>query len=314
MKITEIKWQHLLTIARRVKISSKVPSKISMTKSTPTKIRYYLVSLFRGVSQVILQKNALSGVLFLSGVAVNSVTMALGAALGVITATVCAGILHYPVKQIEEGLFGYNGALIGIVIFLLYAPSPITILLIIGGSALTVLIIRFMMLHIFLPPYTAPYILVIWAIWIFAPTQDLAPAVTPMNEKISTWGIFEGIGQIIFQNNAITGICFLVGLFISNKSHALWSIIGGLLATFLAMFLALPPTLILAGIFGYNASLSAIALSNGSKQWLAPLAGSVLTVPIAMALMGADIIILSAPFVISSWIILLLKRELAIGR
>ncbi|WP_366525591.1 urea transporter [uncultured Microbulbifer sp.] len=41
-----------------------------MAKPTPIKVRYFLISLFRGISQVILQKNALSGVLFLFGVAV----------------------------------------------------------------------------------------------------------------------------------------------------------------------------------------------------------------------------------------------------
>ncbi|AWF81368.1 hypothetical protein BTJ40_11370 [Microbulbifer sp. A4B17] len=283
-----------------------------MTKPILTKLKYCLVSIFRGISQVILQKNALSGFLFLLGVALNSAAMALGVILGVTTATICASILNYPVKQIEDGLFGYNGALIGVVIFLLYAPSLMTVLLIVGGSALTVLIMRFMMLHFVLPPYAAPYILVIWAIWILALTLDVVPTATFENENTSTWGIFEGIGQIIFQNNAITGICFLIGIFISNKSHAFWGIIGGLLATLLAMFLALSPTLILAGLFGYNASLSAIALSNGSKQWLAPLTGSVLTVPIAMAFMSADIIVLTSPFVIASWIILLIQRKLTL--
>ncbi|WP_460786717.1 urea transporter [Microbulbifer echini] len=283
-----------------------------MAKPTPIKVRYFLISLFRGISQVILQKNALSGVLFLFGVAVNSTIMALGITLGVITATACACTLHYPAKQIEEGRFGYNGALVGVVIFSLYAPSALTVFLIIGGSALTVFIIRFMMCHISLPAYTAPYILVIWAIWTLAPTLNLASAETLTSEKISTWGVFEGIGQIIFQNNPITGICFLVGVFISSKAHAFWSIIGGVLATLLAMFLDLSPTLILAGVFGYNASLSAIALSNGSKQWLAPLAGSVLTVPIAVTLMSADVIILTAPFVLSSWIIWFLKRNFSL--
>ncbi|WP_444908267.1 urea transporter [Microbulbifer sp. SSSA008] len=283
-----------------------------MTKPITTKLGNCLVSIFRGISQVILQRNALSGFLFILGVTVNSITMAIGVVIGVITATACANILNYPVKQIEDGLFGYNGALIGVVIFLLYAPSLMTFLLIVGGSALTVLIMRFMLLHFILPPYTAPYILVIWAIWILAPALDLAPTAAFVNENTSTWGIFEGIGQIIFQNNAITGICFLIGIFISNKSHACWSIIGGMLATSLAMFLALSPTLILAGLFGYNASLSAIALSNGRKRWLAPIAGSILTVPIAMAFMSADIIVLTAPFVIASWIILLIQRKLTL--
>ncbi|WP_445358326.1 urea transporter [Microbulbifer sp. ANSA005] len=115
-----------------------------MMKPTITKTKYCLASLFRGIGQVILQKNAVSGFLFLLGIAVNSVTMAVGAILGVIIATSCAGILHYPNKEIEEGLFGYNGALIGIVMFLLYAPSPLTVCLIIIGSILTVLIIRFL--------------------------------------------------------------------------------------------------------------------------------------------------------------------------
>ncbi len=242
------------------------------------------------------------------GVAVNSIIMALGTALGVITATICAVALHYPVKHIKAGLLGYNGALIGVVIFSLYAPSPLTVLFIIGGSALTVLIMRLMMIHIPLPAYTAPYILVIWVIWGMAPTLGLEPAVTSLSEKFSTWGILAGVGQVIFQDNAITGICFLVGIFVSNKSHALWSLIGVVLATLLAELLSLPPTPILAGIFGYNASLSAIALANKSKYWLAPLVGSLLTVPITMVFMGADIIALSAPFVISSWAILPLKK------
>ncbi|WNZ54186.1 urea transporter [Microbulbifer sp. MKSA007] len=283
-----------------------------MIKPITTKLGNCLVSLFRGISQVILQRNALSGFLFILGVTVNSITMAIGVAIGVITSTACANIFNYPVKQIEDGLFGYNGALIGVVIFLLYAPSLMTFLLIVGGSALAVIIMRFMLLHFILPPYTAPYILVIWAIWILAPALDLAPTVAFVNENTSTWGIFEGIGQIIFQNNAITGICFLIGIFISNKSHALWSIIGGMLATSLAMLLALSPTLILAGLFGYNAPLSAIALSNGRKRWLAPIAGSILTVPIAMAFMSANIIVLTAPFVIASWIILLIQRKLTL--
>ncbi|WP_444927840.1 urea transporter [Microbulbifer sp. TRSA002] len=280
-----------------------------MMKPTIAKTRFCLVSLFRGVGQVILQKNAVSGFLFLLGIAVNPVTMAVGAILGVIIATSCAGILHYPNKEIEEGLFGYNGALIGIVMFLLYAPSPLTVCLIIIGSILTVLIIRFLMLNFFLPPYTAPYIIVIWGVWILAPDLDLAPATISMSENISTWGIMEGIGQIIFQDNAISGILFLIGILISNKSHALWSIIGGTLATLVAMFLTMPQNLILAGLFGYNASLSAIALSNGRKRWLAPIVGSILTVPIAIAFMSADIIVLTAPFVIASWIILLIQRK-----
>ncbi|WP_444900753.1 urea transporter [Microbulbifer sp. VAAC004] len=280
-----------------------------MKKSISTKVCCFLVSLLRGISQVILQKNALSGAFFLFGVAVNSITMAIGVLVGVISSTIFAHIKHYPVNDIEEGLFGYNGALIGVVIFSLYAPSSLTVFLIIAGSALTVLIMRLMMIHFPLPAYTAPYIMVIWVIWAMAPALNLEPATTSMSEKISTWGIFEGIGQIIFQNNAITGACFLLGIFISNKLHALWGIIGGLFATLLAELISLSTTLILAGIFGYNASLCAIALTSRSKLWFVPLSGSVLTVPIAIALMGIDLIILTAPFVISSWTILLLTRN-----
>ncbi|WP_444904774.1 urea transporter [Microbulbifer sp. CnH-101-E] len=283
-----------------------------MKKSISTKVCCFLVSLLRGISQVILQKNALSGALFLFGVAVNSITMAIGVLVGVISSTIFAHIKHYPVNDIEEGLFGYNGALIGVVVFSLYAPSSLTVFLIIAGSALTVLIMRLMMIHFPLPAYTAPYILVIWVIWAMAPALNLEPAITSMSEKISTWGIFEGIGQIIFQNNAITGACFLLGIFISNKLHALWGIIGGLFATLLAELLSLSTTLILAGIFGYNASLCAIALTSRSKLWFAPLVGSALTVPIAMAFINAGIIVLTAPFVLSSWAILLLKKRFSL--
>ncbi|WP_444922110.1 urea transporter [Microbulbifer sp. CnH-101-G] len=279
-----------------------------MKKMMHPKLSFFFISSLQGISQVILQRNVLSGALFLFGVAVNSINMALGATLGVITATACANALYYPAEHIKDGLFGYNGALTGVVIFSLYAPSPLTILLIIGGSALTVLIMRLMMIHFFLPAFTTPYILVVWVIWGMAPILDLEPAAAFISGKFTTWGIFEGVGQVIFQDNAITGICFLVGILVSNKSHALWALIGVVLATLLAELLSLPQTLILTGIFGYNACLSAIALANKSKYWFAPLAGVVITVPTVMAFMGAGIIALSAPFVISSWAILLLKK------
>ena len=62
----------------------------------------FLKILLRGISQVMLQNNAFSGLLFLAGIFYSSWLMGLGALIGVFTSTITAFILGYIVTDISN--------------------------------------------------------------------------------------------------------------------------------------------------------------------------------------------------------------------
>ena len=74
------------------------------------------LTLGRGVGQVMFQNNALSGLLMLAGILLNSWQMALLAIAGNVVSTLTACLSGYSREDIRNGLYGFNGTLVGIAI------------------------------------------------------------------------------------------------------------------------------------------------------------------------------------------------------
>ena len=76
----------------------------------------------RGIGQVMFQDNALTGLLFLVGIAAAgfeespsfALLMAVGGLVGTIVGTLTAKLLGYDEKDIRDGIYGFNGTLVGI--------------------------------------------------------------------------------------------------------------------------------------------------------------------------------------------------------
>ena len=75
-----------------------------------------LLILGRGIGQVMFQNNALSGLLMLVGILLNSWQMALLAIAGNVVSTLAAYFSGYSREDIRNGLYGFNGTLVGIAI------------------------------------------------------------------------------------------------------------------------------------------------------------------------------------------------------
>ena len=87
----------------------------------------FLLILGRGVGQVMFQNNALSGALMLVGILLNSWQMALLAVAGNVISTLTAYISGYSREDINNGLYGFNGTLVGIavgVFMFIYLDCP----------------------------------------------------------------------------------------------------------------------------------------------------------------------------------------------
>ena len=98
--------------------------------------------LGRGVGQVMFQNNALSGVLMLAGILLNSWQMALMAIAGNVVSTLTACLSGYSREDIRNGLYGFNGTLVGIAIGVFMPVSVASLSLLVAGACLSTWIAR----------------------------------------------------------------------------------------------------------------------------------------------------------------------------
>ena len=80
--------------------------------------------LLRGVGQVFFCCNAVTGFIFLVALYVGGPIAGLAATVGVITSTAAAYVLGFSEDDIDAGLYGFNGTLVGPCLFLFLENTP----------------------------------------------------------------------------------------------------------------------------------------------------------------------------------------------
>jgi urea transporter len=65
--------------------------------------------------------------------------------------------------------------------------------------------------------------------------------------------VLRSIGQILFQENALAGALFVLGITLSSPVMAVGIILGSAIGTAVAWFLKFDRAEVLAGIYGFNA-------------------------------------------------------------
>lgn len=271
-------------------------------------------NILRGIGQVMFQNNVYSGILFLGGIFYNSWLLGLAALFGTIISTATAQILKYPKEDIQNGLYGFNGTLTGIAVLCFFEVNIVTILALILGSALSTLLMK--LLQKLTPPFTAPFVLISWfliysLLFIFNFSLLSSPEATENTINMLT-ALSNSFGQVMLQENVITGLFFLLGILVNNKLMAAYALYAAVLGSLTGWLFLESISSINAGLMGYNAILCAIALTGKKRNdflWItiAIILSTILNIGLAMT----GIITLTAPFVIVTWIILELKKRLA---
>ena len=195
----------------------------------------FLLILGRGVGQVMFQNNALSGGLMLVGVLLNSWQMALLAVAGNIVGTLTAYLFGYSREDIENGLYGFNGTLVGIAIGVFMSITLPSLLLLIVVSCLSTWIVRLFSLQRFISGFTAPFILSVWILLFVCscwfPSLLLKSENTAGTQAFAFLQSFSlNIGQVMFQGGAVlTGLFFLLGILVNSRVNAVYTVLGALL-------------------------------------------------------------------------------------
>ncbi|MCG2430410.1 urea transporter [Aequorivita xiaoshiensis] len=222
----------------------------------------FIDSILRGIGQVIFQNNIFSGLLFIIGIFYNSWLMGLAALVGTVISTVTAQYLKYSEDDIKNGLYGFNGTLTGIAVLCFFELNLITATALVLGSVLSTLVMNFLKKRI--PPFTSPFVIITWLLiyTLLLVFQYPLISYSPISDTTFNFvaAVSNSFGQVMFQENIITGLFFLLAISVNNKLMAAYAIYAAVLGSLTALILSESATSINAGLMGYNAILCSIAL------------------------------------------------------
>jgi urea transporter len=284
----------------------------SQTLSTPVN---FARVIFRGIGQVMFQDHAGTGLLFLAGIAIASPLMAIGAAIGAVIGPVTATLAGFDHDEIQAGIYGFNPVLLGTASLFYLQPRALTWILVVIGSIVATFVTYLMRCYLSFPTYTAPFVVVTWILIIVAHSIagtaiDVIPGpVSDVPVRFITQ-VLRGTAEVMFGANVVSGLLFIVGIALSNRRHAMLALLGSMLGTILSIYHRNPVPAIDLGIYGYNASLAAIAVYLWRKSLLVSLLAAAISIPITEYFPSAQLGIpaLTAPFVLASWTVILIGQ------
>lgn len=287
-----------------------------------TYLHNFLTRTLTSVAQVCLQDSPVTGAFFLLAIALYSPVYAVLALAGAVVANtyaqskVASGTLKE--ADIQNGLYGFNGTLIGISVAAFLPVNGLSLLFMGLACVFSVQLVIWVAQRSQVSLFTMPFIVVAMFVYGLGQSLNVSSAlVNPMFNQSYALPLFEGIGQIFLLPNAISGVCILLGFLVASVRGffiTLWSV-G--LAYFLAQEVGMNDQAINSGLFGFCAILTAHALClpsttpNQNQSHFLPykiVLGVVLSVLFTQLFILAHLSFFTLPFVLSVWALQVLGR------
>ena len=305
----------------------------------PQALRTY----FRGIGQVMFQCNAWTGLLFLAGIFWGSYEchlpqVAWGAVVGTIASTLAGYPLRGKAADSGEGLWGFNGVLVGCAFpTFLENTWQMWVALIICAAMTTW--VRRAFNNVMAPwkvnSLTFPFVFLTWLFLFAAKYLDtmspdaLSTAVLAetfhgtegldmsFHSLLIYW--MKGISQVFLVNSWVTGVFFIAALAVSSRWAAAWAAIGSAISLALAIMFGAPASDISAGLFGFSPVLTGIAIgctfykpNLRSAIWavIAIVATFFIQAGMDGMMMPFGLPTLTGPFCVTTWLFLLPLYEM----
>ena len=239
-----------------------------------------LLSALRSFGQVIFINNPVSGLLLLGALLLQSPWMALLAVVGTVTANLTARALASESTAWSNGIYGFNGTLVGAAVAAFAQVGPDTSLLawlvvVVAGAIVTTLLLhglgRWVFRVVGLPPLTLPFCLVMWLLLDLVaslnhPALQLAehPALqrgTGVLEALLL-ALPHGFGQVLFCPDLLPGVLVLLATAVASPLAALVGLLGGGVAAITGLLIGATPEAVGVGLWSYNGVLTAMAIGG----------------------------------------------------
>ncbi|MDE6140209.1 MAG: urea transporter [Alistipes sp.] len=296
----------------------------------------FIKVMLRGTGQVMFQNNVWTGLLFLCGIfwgsyETHTAIVSWGALVGLLVSSLTGYILGYPRSDGEQGLWGFNGVLVGCAFPTFMGNTVQMWVALIICAALTVWVRRGMnkvMAPLKVNSFTFPFVFCTWIFLLAAramhgiPPEHMSDPAMPdavsgvvslsFADLVAGW--LRGISQVFLIDSWWTGLLFLIGLAVSNRWAALWAAVGSAVAVAVAMLFGASSADVAHGLYGFSPVLTAIALATvfyrpNVRSALWALVGIVVTVFVQAAMNVAveplGVATLTAPFCVTTWLFLL---------
>lgn len=121
-----------------------------------------------------------------------------------------------------------------------------------------------------------------------------------------------GFSQIMLQENPLTGLFFIVGIFFGSTFMGMAAITAVLTGTLTAIFLSYPRDEVKQGLYGFSPALVGVALALFFQPirivWLAIIAGSIAAAILQRAFIKKKIPGYTFPFVLVTWLLIFFLR------
>jgi urea transporter len=129
--------------------------------------------------------------------------------------------------------------------------------------------------------------------------------------------VFRGVGQVFFQEHALAGMLFVLGIACSSPVMATGAIVGSAVGAAVAWVLKFDQSELRGGIFGFNSALVGIAsfffFAHGILSVSLMLVGCVCAALLTrLARSSAPFPTYTAPFVVTTWGVYLIGKALGL--
>lgn len=305
------------------------------TPTALTIVREFPRTTLRGVGQVMFQDNMWSGLLFLAGIFWGAYEegigiVAWGALVGVLVSTLTGYLMKLPDNSGAQGLWGFNGTLVGCAFPTFLGNTVWMWLGLILCSALSTWVrtgLDNVMVKWKVSSLTFPFVLSTWFFLLAArllagmpPTHMSTPELpldvhTALDMHFGSLVVYwlKGISQVFLIDSWVTGIFFIAALAVSNIRASVWAMVASAVSLFIVIAWKGPGADIAQGLYGFSAVLTGIALgatfcNNSWRTVIWTLLGIVVTVFIQAAMNAfftpLGLPTLTGPFCIATWIFL----------
>jgi urea transporter len=308
-------------------------------------ILFLIDVVLRGISQVYLCDNPVSGILICIGLGMTSYSLVGYALLGTFFATLGAYLIAQPdVEDITSGLCGYDGALVGCACwaFLAERQTSIAIVLSFFSGFVHVSCTNFMKTF-GIPTFTFSFNICTSALLMAISTKNSAvssfpPSPPPPPAEFandSKWATsmspsyladmsIRGVGQFMFADTTEGGVLVILGIMVASRIGGLAAWLGGTVGGLTAFYVVNVPMnlrhLVRKGIFGYCSAGCCASLAG--KVFFEPsymgvvvgISGAVLACIFQVAFMSFfnylySLPVLTWPFITSTWVVIMTRSK-----
>jgi urea transporter len=295
----------------------------------------FIDEILRGFGQVMFQNSPITGLCFLIGLFVGGWQFGVYGLLGTAASTLAARWIGVPDSAVGAGLYGYNGTLVGVALaYYLAGNALLPVYVAFGGivSAIVAGAVGNVLATWQVPALTGPFVVTTWffALGIYgldqldAGANSGVPALPALTSGARAnldlgqiWGgLFHGVSQVFFQDSAVVGIIFLLGILASSRIDCVMAATGSAVGLATGWALGVDGGSLTLGLMGYNAVLTLMALAglfyvlDRVSFFLALIAGAtsvVVTVALSAFVAPYGGHIYTAPFVVTTWIFIAAK-------